>query len=75
MPALSVPLSHNPPFTLLALALLSNVEITWTESGDQGEAKYGDITGTEKVREALEQGLPGKEVCPTTGTQSRKNGY
>ncbi|ORY33131.1 tRNA synthetases class I, catalytic domain-domain-containing protein [Naematelia encephala] len=63
MPALTVPLSHNPPYTLIALGLLSGAEINWdAESGDQGEVKYEGIVGAEKVRDALEQKVPGKEI-------------
>lgn len=64
MPSLTLPLVQNPPFALLALALIQDIPVGWdTESGETGETKYGEVVGAEKVREELEKGVDGKEVC------------
>lgn len=63
MPTLSVPLSHTPPYTLLALALLKGADVKWEDASNElAEPSYEGIKGTEQVRKALEEGLPGKEV-------------
>jgi hypothetical protein len=62
MSTLILPLSHNPSYTLLTLGLLQNARVEWTEANEHGEPSYGDIKGTEAVRAALEEGLPGEEV-------------
>lgn len=61
--SVTIPTSHNPPFALLALASLQGVPVTWDpEAGDKGEAKYGEVVGTEQVRAELEKNISGKEV-------------
>ena len=63
MVLLTLSLSQNPSFVLLALALLRGAEIAWdTESGSQGEMTYGETKGAENVRVELENNIPGKEV-------------
>lgn len=63
MPTLTVPLAQNPPFALLALALYHGAEIKWDfTSGEVGEISYDGITGVEKIRAKLEDGVPGREV-------------
>ena len=64
MPTLTLPLSQNPPFALLALGLLQDADIAWdSQATDTSAIKYGNATGAETVRAELEKGLPGKEVC------------
>ncbi|OCF43000.1 glutamate-tRNA ligase [Kwoniella heveanensis CBS 569] len=63
MPSLTIPLVQNPPFALIALALIQDIPVGWdTESGEQGQAKYGDVEGAEAVRAELEKGVAGKET-------------
>jgi hypothetical protein len=70
MPVLTLTLTQNPSFVLLALALLRNSEIAWdTDSGDQREVKYGNSKGSEKVRAELEKGIPGKEASYCLSTR------
>lgn len=62
--ALTIPTTHNPPWTLLALALVQDVEIKWDpEVGEKGHATYNGVEGIEPVRAELEKNIPGKEVC------------
>jgi hypothetical protein len=67
MSKLDLPLSHTPSYVLLTLALLQKVEVSWIEAGENDEPVYGDIKGTEAVKAALEDGLPGKEVRQLIG--------
>lgn len=63
--AVTIPTTHNPPWVLLSLALLQDVEIKWdAQSGEKGHASFNGITGTEAVRAELEKNIPGKEVSP-----------
>lgn len=63
MSTLSVPLSHFPPYTLLALASLKKAPIQWDDAANElAEPSFRDVKGVEQVRAALEEGLPGKEV-------------
>lgn len=68
MATLSLPLSHTPPYALLALGLLKKVNIEWKEGSSDVEPSFGDVKGNEEVRKALEEGLPGKEVSLLDGT-------
>lgn len=61
--ALTIPTTHNPPWTLLTLALVQDIEVKWdAEVGEKGHASYNGVEGTEKVRAELEKNIPGKEV-------------
>ncbi|RXK38195.1 glutamate-tRNA ligase [Tremella mesenterica] len=63
MPTLTAPISQNPPFTILALALLQGADIKWNyDAIDVNDLKYDGVTGLNTVRAALETGLPGKEI-------------
>lgn len=63
MPTLTVPLAQNPPYALIALALLHNAEVQWDfTSGEAGETSYDGVTGVEAIRKKLEDGVAGKDV-------------
>ncbi|KAK8844112.1 glutamate-tRNA ligase [Kwoniella newhampshirensis] len=63
MPSLTLPLVQTPPFALIALALIQGIPVGWDlEAGELGDAKYGDIVGSERVRAELEKGVDGKET-------------
>ncbi|WRT69194.1 glutamate-tRNA ligase [Kwoniella shivajii] len=63
MPSLVIPLVNTPPFVLIALALIQGIPVGWdTESGETGQATYGEIKGAEEVRAELEKGVAGKEI-------------
>ncbi|WWC72977.1 glutamate-tRNA ligase [Kwoniella pini CBS 10737] len=63
MPSVVIPLVQTPPFTLIALALIQGIPVSWdTESGETGQASYGEIKGAEEVRQELEKGVAGKEI-------------
>jgi glutamyl-tRNA synthetase len=62
--SLTIPTTHTPPWTLLALALFQGVEVKWDPlAGEKGHISYNGIEGTEAVRAELEKNIPGKEVC------------
>ncbi|WVO15567.1 glutamate-tRNA ligase [Cryptococcus depauperatus] len=64
MPSVILPLVQTPPFSIIALALLQGIPVSWdTESGEKGETRYGEVVGAEKVREQLEKGVEGKSVA------------
>ncbi|WVN88042.1 glutamate-tRNA ligase [Cryptococcus depauperatus CBS 7841] len=64
MPSVILPLVQTPPFSIIALALLQGIPVSWdTESGEKGETRYGEVVGAEKVREQLEKGVEGKGVA------------
>ncbi|KAL0247921.1 glutamate-tRNA ligase [Cryptococcus tetragattii IND107] len=63
MPDVVLPLVQTPPFSIIALAALQGIPVTWdTQSGEQGQTTYGDVVGAEDVRAELEKGVDGKEV-------------
>lgn len=63
MPDVVLPLVQTPPFSIIALAALQDIPVTWdTQSGEQGQTTYGDVVGAENVRAELEKGIDGKEV-------------
>ncbi|KAK6906152.1 glutamate-tRNA ligase [Kwoniella mangroviensis CBS 8507] len=63
MPSVVIPLVQTPPFVLIALALIQGIPVGWdTESGETGQATYGEIKGAEEVRKELEKGIDGKEI-------------
>lgn len=63
MSTLTIPLGTTAPYVLLALGLLQGAEIKYDfDATELSEPTYGDVKGTQQVRAALEQGLPGKEV-------------
>lgn len=68
MSELHVPLTSTPPYAILALAALKGVSIKWEEATNElSEPSFNGVKGTEPVRQALEEGLPGREV----GTRRR----
>ncbi|WVR08947.1 glutamate-tRNA ligase [Kwoniella sp. DSM 27419] len=63
MPSVTLPLVQNPAYALIALALMQDIPVGWdTESGETGQAKYGEVEGAEAVRAELEKGVSGKET-------------
>ena len=63
MPTLTIPTTHNPPYAVLALGLLSGAEVVWDpHSGEKGQVTYGDVVGIDAVRAELEKIIPTAEV-------------
>lgn len=75
MPTLTVAITNSPPYVLLALALLRGADVAWDDNVTElSEPTYEGIKGTEQVRQALEQDLPGKEVSWVEFETSTRNG-
>ncbi|ODN81138.1 glutamate-tRNA ligase [Cryptococcus amylolentus CBS 6039] len=63
MPSVVLPLVQTPPFSIIALAYLQGIPVSWdTTSGETGQASYGEVKGAEAVRAELEKGVDGKEI-------------
>lgn len=75
MPTLTLPLSNNPSFVLLSLALLRGDQVNWVSAANElAEPEYDGVKGTEQVRARLEQGVPGKEVSGGGGIMKGLDG-